>query len=255
VSALAKKSVLVTGLSGVIGGAVLKHLREKYDLTALNRREVAGVPCHRADIADLEAITSAFEGKDAVVHLAAVLGDASWDETLRTNLIGTYNVFEASKQARVRRVIFASSGAVQTGYEREYPIDAIVKAQYDKVPPRWSMLTAETPTRPNNLYGASKVWGEALARYYSEAYGISAICLRFGRVTAEDRPIGPRDHAVYCSLRDAAQMVDKCLSAPDSVRFDTFYVVSNNKWRFRDIEHAREVVGYVPLDGAGSFTG
>ena len=117
------------------------------------------------------------------------------------------------------------------------------------------MLTAETPTRPNNLYGASKVWGEALARYYSEAYGLSAVCLRFGRVTPEDRPVGPRDYAVYCSLRDAAQMIDKCLSAPDSVHFDTFYVVSNNKWRFRDIEHAREVVGYEPLDGAESFTG
>jgi hypothetical protein len=50
-------------------------------------------------------------------------------------------------------------------------------------------------------------------------------------------------------------MIDKCLSAPDNVHFDTFYVVSNNKWRFRDIEHAREVVGYVPLDGAESFTG
>jgi hypothetical protein len=123
------------------------------------------------------------------------------------------------------------------------------------VPPRWSVLTAETPTRPIDLYGASKVWGEALARYYSEAYGLSALCLRFGRVTPEDRPVGPRDYAVYCSLRDAAQMIDKCLSAPDNVHFDTFYVVSNNKWRFRDIEHAREVVGYVPLDGAESFTG
>ena len=252
---MAKKNVLVTGLSGVIGGAVLKHLREKYELSALNRREVAGVPCHRADISDLEAIRSAFDGKDAVVHLAAVLGNASWEDTLRTNLVGTYNVFEASKHAGVKRVIFASSGAVQTGYEREYPISAIVKAQYDKVPPRWSLLTAETPTRPIDLYGASKVWGEALARYYSEAYGLSVVCLRFGRVTLEDRPVGPRGYAVYCSLRDAAQMIDKCLSAPDNVHFDTFYVVSNNKWRYRDIEHAREVVGYVPLDGAESFTG
>jgi len=139
---MVKKGVLVTGLSGVIGGAVLEHLGDKYDLSALNRRDIPGVNCYRADIADLNAIRQAFEGKDVVVHLAAVLSDASWEDILRTNIIGCYNVFEASRLAGVKRIIFASSGAVVMGYEKDSPYSAIVKGDYDEMSSGWPMLTA-----------------------------------------------------------------------------------------------------------------
>jgi len=39
------------------------------------------------------------------------------------------------------------------------------------------------------------------------------------------------------------------VEAPEDVRFDVFYGVSDNRARFRDIAHAREVIGYVPQDG------
>ena len=97
-----KQNILVTGLSGVVGSAVITHLKDKYHLTALNRSDIPGMPCHRADIANLEAIKPVFYGQDAVVHLAAFLGDTSWETTLSTNIIGTYNVFEAARQAKVR---------------------------------------------------------------------------------------------------------------------------------------------------------
>jgi uronate dehydrogenase/NAD+ dependent glucose-6-phosphate dehydrogenase len=48
-------------------------------------------------------------------------------------------------------------------------------------------------------------------------------------------------------------MIEKCIEAPDEVRFDTFYVVSNNKWSYRDVSHARAVVGYDPQDTAEAF--
>ena len=65
------KKVLVTGASGLIGGLVLEGLGHKYEFSALNRRKVEAVPCHQADISDLEAILPAFEGIHSVVHLAA----------------------------------------------------------------------------------------------------------------------------------------------------------------------------------------
>ena len=41
----------------------------------------------------------------------------------------------------------------------------------------------------------------------------------------------------------------------ESVRFDIFYGVSNNKWRLWDVDHAREGIGYQPIDNAEVFRG
>ncbi|HIM92192.1 MAG TPA: NAD-dependent epimerase/dehydratase family protein, partial [Dehalococcoidia bacterium] len=67
--------VLITGMSGLIGGLLKDHLQELggYELTALNRSQVEGVRNHPADIADFDAIRPAFDGQDVVVHLAAYL--------------------------------------------------------------------------------------------------------------------------------------------------------------------------------------
>jgi hypothetical protein len=44
-------------------------------------------------------------------------------------------------------------------------------------------------------------------------------------------------------------MVRRCVEAPANVMFDIVYAVSDNFTRFRDISHAREIIGYVPQDG------
>src|SRR5216683_2881146 len=100
---------IVTGMSGLIGEAVRERLAGKYELTALNRRPVPGVKTFQTDIADFEAIKPAFVDQDVVVHLAGYMEGDDWPGLLQTNVIGTYNVFEASRLAGVKRVIFASS--------------------------------------------------------------------------------------------------------------------------------------------------
>lgn len=250
---MTKQNVLVTGMSGLIGRAVRKQLEERYALRAVNRRPVDGIACHQADISDLSAIQPALQGIEVVVHLAAKADvTATWNEILTHNIIGTYNVFEASRRAGVRRIVYASSGATVGNYERELPYSAIVAGRYGEVG-AWAKLTHETPPRPWGLYGASKLWGEALGRHYSDMYGISIICLRIGAVNREDRPLEPRHFSVWCSQRDVAQMVERCIMAPEGVRFDIFYVVSNNTWGYRDLEHARAIVGYEPQDSAEQY--
>jgi len=246
------RRLLVTGLSGLIGGAFRTHVEGKYALRALNRRAVPGVETHQADLGDLAAIRPAFDGVDTVVHLAAAAGDhQAPEDIMRSNVVGTYHVFEAARLAGVTRVIFASSGATVRGWEREPPLSHVVAGRYDqagKVTP----LTHESPLRPSGLYGASKIWGEALARHYADAHGLSVICLRIGRVKAEDRPTTTRDAAVWCSQRDIVRMIEACVEAPPSLRFDVFFVVSNLRHGYRDIDHARKILGWAPMDSADS---
>ena len=247
---MARPIVLVTGLSGLIGSALRRHLDESaWEVRGLNRRAVAGVICHRADIGDLAAIEPAFAGVDVVVHLAAAVGAPPLEMIIRDNVVGAYNVFEASRRAGVRRVVFASSGAVVSGCEREPAFAALVAGRYDEVA-SVPMLTHESALHPSGLYGASKVWGEAVGRHYADAHGLSVICVRIGRVTREDRPASPREFAVWCSQRDITRFLERCIAAPPSVRFDTFFATSNNRWGYRDLAHAREVLGWQPLDRA-----
>lgn len=248
------KRVLITGMSGLIGSAVRRALEGRHELTALNRRPVPGVPCFQADITDFNAILPAFEEQDVVVHLAAYL-KPDWEGLHTVNIVGTYNVFEAARRAGVKRIVFASSGSTVTGYELEPPLSDIVNANYKAVPSKWPILTHTTPIRPSTLYGATKVWGEALGRFYSDIHGMSVICLRFGHVVKEDRPIINRDWAAWCSQRDAGQIVKLCVEAPDSLGFDIFYVLSDNRWAFRDLTHASEALGYVPQDRAEDWRG
>src|SRR5262249_21702424 len=156
----------VTGLSGLIGTAFRAHADGKYALRALNRRAVPGVETHRADLGDLDAIRPAFDGIDTVVHLAAAAGDSHPAEVImRANVMGTYHVFEAARLAGVKRVIFASSGATISGWEREPPLTDLVAGRYDQAG-TITPLTHESPLRPSGLYGVSKIWGEALGRHY-----------------------------------------------------------------------------------------
>ena len=113
------KNVLVTGMSGLIGGLLKKHLTSVggYKLKALNRSNVNDVETHKGDISDLCSIKDAFLNQDTVVHLAAYLGSEGWEKQHANNVVGTYNVFEAARIAGVKRVVFASSGATISGFE------------------------------------------------------------------------------------------------------------------------------------------
>jgi len=250
---MAPRRVLVTGMSGLIGGALRRRLEGTYELSALNRRPIPGVPCHQADIADLEAIAPAFAGVDTVVHLAARTGSSDvFAEILQANVIGTYNVFEAARRARVGRVVYASSGATVSAWERDQPYKALVEGRYDEAT-SWETMTHEMPLRPAGIYGASKIWGEAIARHFSDVHGLSALCVRIGRVLAGDRPTTAREFSVFCSQRDVVQMLELCIAAPPTLKFDVFYAVSDNRWGYRDLEHARTVLGFAPSDRAEDY--
>ena len=244
-------NVLITGMSGLIGGATRERLAPHARLSALNRSRVDGIPTTRADLADFDAIRPAFEDQHTVVHLAAKAGNQySWEELLQTNVIGTRNVVEAARQAGCRRLVFASSGATTTGWEYEEPYKALSEGRYEDVPDAWTMIRHDMPARTRGTYGATKVWGETLCRDAADASELSALCLRIGYVNAENRPTRPRHFSVWCSQRDVAEAIALAVEAPEELRFDVFFVNSRNRWGYRDLSHAAEAVGFVPRDAA-----
>ena len=244
-------NILITGMSGLIGSVARERLEPRARLTALNRSDVPGVTTIRADLADLDAIRPAFEGRDTVVHLAAKAGDRHpWEALRDTNVIGTRNVLETARLAGCRRVVFASSGATVAGWEREEPYRAIVEGRYDDVPEDWVRIRHDMATRPNGPYASTKVWGEALGRHYADAFGLSVISLRIGFVNAEDRPTNARLRSVWCSQRDIVDAIELCVDADDSVRYDIVFVQSDNRWGYRDLSHTRDVIGFEPRDSA-----
>lgn len=242
--------VLVTGLSGLIGSALRREIEPLYALTALNRSAVGGVATTQASLHEFARIRPAFDDQEVVVHLAAKIHDGvGWEALLETNVVGTRNVFQAAAEAGVRRVVFASSGAVVAGWELERPYAQLVAGEYEglgTVP----LIDESMPTRPRNLYASTKVWGEAIGRHYSDNLGLEVVCLRIGYANAADRPQDARQFSVWNSQRDVVQAIRLAMTTTLSGRFDQFFVLSNNRYAYRSIDRARTLLGFEPADAA-----
>ena len=219
----------------------------------MDRVEAPGAKSFVGDIAEFEQIRPAFEGQDAVVHLAANPdAQGSWESNLRSNFIGTYNVFEAARQAGVKRVVFASSNHATGGYYLDAPWKHIVAGEFDKVQRPYPLVDESMRIRPDGYYGTAKAYGEALGSYYLDYHGVQSIHLRIGWVMRGNDPtFSPFALAIWLSYRDAVQIVQRALDAPDSLPYAIVYATSDNRWKIFSIENARKVLGYQPQDGAG----
>ena len=255
-----KKRVLVTGLSGVVGSAMRAELEKRYEVSSLSRYGVEGLPGERnfrADISDLEAILPAFEGQDAVVHLAADRSvTAGWQSALGNNIVGTYNVFEAARETGVGRLVVGSSTTTISGHMRVEPHSHIMAGEYDKVERPYPLIDEDVPPRPIGYYGVSKVYGEALGSFYSDFHGLSAIHIRIGMTISGDDPtFSPGPLALWLSHRDTADVFCKAIDAPETVRYAVLNATSDNYWKVLSLERARSLIGYEPRDDAGkTFT-
>ncbi|GJL83741.1 MAG: hypothetical protein DHS20C01_33750 [marine bacterium B5-7] len=245
------KHLLITGMSGLIGGIVGRALAPRYPIRALSRHVITGTPTVIADIRDVEALHGAFNGIHTVIHFAAYCG-GDGITNIDVNIRGTYNLFEAAVAAGVKRFIFISTGAVQQMFEFEEPSLASVQGRLDDIPDPPFMISATDPVRPMKMYGASKACAEIIGRMYAETGKLSVICLRLGRVRPEDRATSHREAAVYLSHRDVVQLVEKGIEAPEELRFGIYYGVSDNRTRFRDLAAAERDLGFIPKDGIRS---
>ncbi|MEV5380255.1 NAD(P)-dependent oxidoreductase [Streptomyces nondiastaticus] len=244
----ASRTVLLTGAAGRIG----THLRallpaHGHRLRLLDVRPVPGEP--EAVIADLadpaatttdgissgEALRKALDGVDAVVHLAGIPVEAPFAEILRANVEGTYRLYEAVREAGVRRVVLASSNHA-VGFT---PLPA----------EGGRPLPVETPHRPDTFYGLSKCFGEDLASLYRDRHGIETVSLRIGACFPE--PTSVRMLSVWLSPGDCARLVHAALTAED-VGHTVVYGSSANTRAWWDLSPAR-ALGYAPRDDSEPY--
>ena len=82
---------------------------------------------------------------------------------------------------------------------------------------------------------------------------MSVLCIRLGGVLQENRPTLRRQYPGWLDQRDCVDMIDRCLSAPESLKYDIFNAISDNKYRWRDISHPKEVLGWAPRGRAEDY--
>jgi nucleoside-diphosphate-sugar epimerase len=222
--------IIVTGGSGKVGRAAVRHLMDKgYKVASLDMVRPAGLSnppkptdpnFSRVDITDFGQVMAAFSGIneriagniDGIVHLGAIAspGEAPDHVIFETNTVSTYNVFEAARRLGIRNIVWASSetvyGIPYAGGPQYVPVDEEIEA------PAWS-------------YSLSKLIGEKLAEQFCRWDATTKIVgLRFSNVQE------PQDYAnfesyqaearlrhfnlwTYIDARDAAQAIRLALEA------------------------------------------
>lgn len=168
-----KGKILVTGGAGYIGSHTVRVLQEQgyevvvYDNLSTGRREaVRDCKFIEADLADRSALDKVFseEAVDAVIHFAA---SVEVEESVRNpakyfqnNVTNGLHLLDAMVEHEVSKLVFSSSAAVY-GEPQTVPV------------------TEDSPCKPTNPYGESKLIFEQFLKRYGEAYGVHSVSLRY----------------------------------------------------------------------------
>jgi UDP-glucose 4-epimerase len=167
-------STLVTGGAGYIGSATVEALRQRGDaaivldnLSAGHRAALPpGVTFYQGDLADRELLLRIMRDHavEQVVHFAAYTSVpesvARPEKYIQNNVVHTFSLLEAMREAGVRQIVFSSTAAVY-GEPLHTPIDE------------------SHPTAPTNPYGLTKRFIEQMLESYEAAYGLRHVCLRY----------------------------------------------------------------------------
>jgi nucleoside-diphosphate-sugar epimerase len=259
--------ILVTGGAGYLGSILTQTLLERghsvrvYDVLLHYGQSVLSLWGHphfeftHADIRDRKALRKALEGVDAVVHLAAIVGDPACarqpEEAKETNLDGSLQLLEECHRAGTSRFVFASTCS-----------------NYGKMPDSDEFMDEESTLAPVSLYAQTKVQFERTllrdgpsdtlsptALRFATIYGVSAR-MRFDLTVNEFTKdmvtkkfltvFGEQFWRPYIYVRDAARAIELVLTSPaEKVRSEVFNVGSSDQ-NYRKIDLVQMIEPYAP---------
>lgn len=258
--------ILVTGGSGAVGRYVVDELLQHgyqvgvLDLVAPRRAEPI---FHQVDILDLDAVTRAMQGYDAVVHVAGIphpLNDPA-KRVFDVNVNGTFNALQAAAQLAIVRFVMTSSEST-LGFAFATHEMAPLYAPVDEL----------HPNRPQDAYGLSKVVCEQMCQSYSARYGMQTVCLRapwiwlpedtqrdFYRTLVLDHARWYKNLWAYVDARDVATAHRLALETPLTAQHEAFFITAQHNWTGQDSRdllerhYAGVPIGAAGLEGAQSL--
>ncbi|MFG6082611.1 NAD-dependent epimerase/dehydratase family protein [Paracoccus litorisediminis] len=224
------KKLLVTGGAGILGRALAERGIKGWHLRSLALSHPPDYPAqverNDGDICDPDALRRAVAGCDAVLHLACRYADAiGFEETLDVNYRATLDLMEASVQAGVSHVVFASSNHVQGFHPR-----------------RNAPLSEGDALRPDGWYAVSKIWGEAVMALYADARGMTTTSLRIGSSCA--KVMDERQFHMWLGFDDFVELVRIAIERPGPGHV-ALNAVGDCEGAFFDNSRAK-ALGYAP---------
>jgi uronate dehydrogenase len=228
--------LLLTGAAGALGNVLRKSLAEQTQQLRLSDIKPLGMAASheeliQCDLADKTATLALAQGVDAIVHFGGVSTEHSFETVLGANISGIFHIYEGARLHGVRRVVFASSNHA-IGFH-----------------PQTEVIDANCLARPDSYYGLSKAYGEGMAQFYWNRYGIETVSLRIGSSFPE--PIDARMLVTWLSFRDLAELVRCALVAPN-VGHTIVYGASNNRDKWWDNRLAAHL-GFEPQDNTEAW--
>lgn len=227
------RRLLLTGAAGALGQVLRPRLKVHCETLRVSDIADLGAPAAGeevmpAQLADKAAVTALLAGVDAAVHLGGVSTEFAFEAILPANIVGSYHVYEAARLAGTKRIVFASSNHVIGFYKQS------------------QTLTPQAAPRPDTYYGLSKAFGEDLAQFYFDRYGLETVSLRIG--SCFPAPRSRRALSTWLSYDDLERLVVASLTAP-VVGHTIIYGMSNNRsmwWDNRPASH----IGFAPQDSS-----
>ncbi|WP_086779771.1 NAD-dependent epimerase/dehydratase family protein [Streptomyces griseus] len=233
----APRTVLLTGAAGGLG-TLMRGLLPAYgyDLRLFDLVPVENEPqAITADLNDRKALREAVRGVDAIIHLAGISLESTFDKILSANIEGTYHLYEAAREEGVRRIVAASSNHAVGHTPRPLAGERLIPS--------------DAPHRPDTFYGLSKCFGEDLAQLYWDKHGVETVSVRIGSCFPE--PTSVRMLSVWMSPADGARLFHAALTAVD-VGHTVVHGSSANTRLWWDLTSAR-ALGYTPQDDSEPY--
>ena len=204
--------IVLTGASGRLGSYLREPLSkiskklvstDKDDIGKTLKNEVF----KKIRLENFNQVDKILKKADVIVHFGAYSNEGPFQEILKANILGAYNIWKSAKKHKIKRIIFASS------------IHSVGMYQVDQ------NINHKVMHKPDTFYGLSKSFGENLARMYWDKCGIECLCIRIlscAKVTSK------RSLSTWLSYDDLIRIVIQSIKIK-KLGFEIIYGVSKNK--------------------------